>query len=145
MIMFTPSLFNFCKKEYKVVDTININDIKVTKGKLLVSSNNLEVKIDTKSRVYRFKCKNINEANNIIEQIKEYKLSESIFKSADALAVYKDARLFSTFKDTMKALQDGFDVVIFPENPKEYNEIVNDFQLHFVDVAKLYYGKYKKE
>lgn len=71
--------------------------------------------------------------------------SESIFKSADALAVYKDARLFSTFKDTMKALQNGFDVVIFPENPKEYNEIVNDFQLHFVDVAKLYYGKHKKE
>lgn len=72
----------FIKKEYKVVDTININDIKVTKGKLLVSSNNLEVKIDTKSRVYRFKCKNINEANNIIEQIKEYKLSESIFKKS---------------------------------------------------------------
>lgn len=62
-----------------------------------------------------------------------------LFKNSDTIGVYKDTRVLATFKNTVKALKDGEHVVIFPECPQEYNEIVNEFQLHFVDVAKLYY------
>ena len=68
-------------------------------------------------------------------------LSAYIFTRADAIAVYKDARLISTFRETVKKLQDGAQVIIFPEQATAYNEIVNEFQDKFVDVARLYYKK----
>ncbi|MBE5730440.1 MAG: hypothetical protein E7350_00630 [Clostridiales bacterium] len=66
-----------------------------------------------------------------------------IFSNADTIAVYKDARLMSTFKSSVKALSEGKKVVLFPENRECYNEIINDFQDKFVAVAKLYYSRYK--
>lgn len=66
-----------------------------------------------------------------------------IFTRADAIGVYKDHRLLSTFRDTERALTRGENVVIFPENIEEYNDIVNEFQDKFVDVAKFYYKKHK--
>lgn len=68
-------------------------------------------------------------------------LCQYIFKRADALAVYKDARIISTFKETVSKLEQGKDIVIFPECPTLYNDIVNEFQDKFVDVAKLYYKR----
>ncbi len=59
--------------------------------------------------------------------------------NADTIGVYRDARLISTFNDTVETLKNGVNVVIFPESPEEYNEIVNQFNLKFVDVARLYY------
>lgn len=72
-------------------------------------------------------------------------ISVGVFNGADTIAVYKDFRLFSTFKETMNKLNEGFDVVIFPEESAEYNDIVNNFQDKYIDVAKLYYNKYHKE
>ncbi len=72
-------------------------------------------------------------------------LSSYIFTHANTIAVYKDSRVMSTFKETVNKLHDGANVVIFPECEKEFNNIVNDFQTRFVDVAKLYYKKYQVE
>lgn len=72
-------------------------------------------------------------------------LASYIFTHADTIGVYKDVRVISTFKETVKKLEDGANIVIFPENPTKYNDIVNDFQEHFIDVARLYYKKTNKE
>ena len=47
----------------------------------------------------------------------------------------------TTYKETVKALERGENIVIFPESPKEYNNIINDFQDKFVDVSRLYYAR----
>ena len=64
---------------------------------------------------------------------------------ADTIAVYKDARIAHTFKETVDKLNEGASVVIFPECPTKFNEIVNEFQDKFIDVGRLYYKKYNKE
>ena len=72
-------------------------------------------------------------------------LAVCLFNNARTIGVYHDARLLSTFKDTVKKLQEGKRVVIFPEHDVKYNHIVYDFQDRFIDVAKLYYKKTGKE
>lgn len=71
--------------------------------------------------------------------------SAVFFKNASTIPVYKDSRIITTFKETVKALEEGKHIIIFPEEHKLYNNIVNEFQKNFVDVAKLYYKKTKKE
>lgn len=72
-------------------------------------------------------------------------LSVFIFNNANTIGVYHDTRIISTFKSTVKALQEGANVVIFPEHDVKYNHIVYEFQDKFVDVAKLYYKRTGKE
>ena len=72
-------------------------------------------------------------------------LSVCIFNNAHTIGVYRDARIVGTFKNTMKRLQEGNHVVIFPEHDVKYNHIIYDFQDKFIDVAKLYYRKTGKE
>lgn len=67
-----------------------------------------------------------------------------IFTNADTIAVYKDTRIISTFKETVKRLEQGCDIIIFPENEKEFNNIVNEFQDKFVDAARFYAKKHNK-
>ena len=64
-----------------------------------------------------------------------------VMSRADSIAVYKDARLMATYRDTMSALSNDINVIIFPERREEYNNIVNEFQDKFIDVARLYYNK----
>lgn len=68
-------------------------------------------------------------------------LSVCVFNNANTIGVYHDARIISTFKNTVKRLTEGASVVVFPEHAEPYNHIVNDFHDRFVDVAKLYYNK----
>lgn len=70
-------------------------------------------------------------------------ISSHIFNNADTIGVYKDSRLITTFRNTIKHLKENKNIVIFPEKPEKYNEIVNEFQDKFIDVAKLYYDRYK--
>ena len=72
-------------------------------------------------------------------------LSVYIFSRADTIPVYKDSRIMSTFKETVKSLEANQDIIIFPECPTPYNDIVNEFQDKFIDVARLYYKRTKKE
>ena len=72
-------------------------------------------------------------------------LSACIFNNARTIGVYHDARILSTFKHTVRTLQEGKSVVIFPEHDVKHNHIVYDFQDKFIDIAKLYYKKTGKE
>ncbi len=72
-------------------------------------------------------------------------LSAFLFTHADTIAVYRDTRILSTFKKTVAALQDGINIIIFPEHDVKHNHIVYDFQDKFVNVAKHYYRKTGKE
>ena len=40
-----------------------------------------------------------------------------LFKSADAIPVYRDLRITQTFKKSIEALNEGCNIVIFPEKP----------------------------
>lgn len=72
-------------------------------------------------------------------------LSVCIFNNAQTIGVYHDARIITTFKQTVQRLQEGASVVIFPEKDAPYNHILNQFQDKFIDVAKLYYKRTKQE
>lgn len=68
-------------------------------------------------------------------------LSVCVFNNAATIPVYHDGRLLSTFRQTVSALKEGIDVIIFPECAKPHNTIVYEFQQKFVDVASLYYRR----
>ncbi len=72
-------------------------------------------------------------------------LSVVVFNNAHTIGVYHDTRLIGTFKNTIKRMQEGNHVVIFPEHDVKYNHIIYDFQDRFIDVAKLYYKKTGKQ
>lgn len=72
-------------------------------------------------------------------------LSVCVFNNARTIGVYRDARIISTFKNTVNKLQQGSSVVVFPEHYESHNHIVNDFQDKFIDIAKLYYKRTGKE
>lgn len=67
--------------------------------------------------------------------------SVAVFNEAKTIPVYHDTRLISTFKQTIKALDSGTNVVIFPECYEPHNNIVYQFQDKYIDVAKLYYKR----
>lgn len=71
--------------------------------------------------------------------------SSCVFNNANTIPVYHDTRLTTTFKRTITALEDGSNVIIFPECYEPYNHIVNQFQVRFIDIAKLYYKRTGKE
>ena len=64
-----------------------------------------------------------------------------VFNNARTIAVYRDMRIMSTFKDTIKMLQRGANILIFPEKDEKHNNILYKFQENFIDIAKLYYKK----
>jgi len=63
-----------------------------------------------------------------------------IFNNAHTIPVYRDARGASTFRTTVRRLEAGARVIIFPEcaERREDTHIVNVLQDKFVDVARLY-------
>lgn len=72
-------------------------------------------------------------------------LSVCVFRNANTIGVYRDGRILSTFKNTVKRLEEGASVVIFPEHDEPYNHILSQFQDKFIDIARLYYKKTGKE
>lgn len=68
-------------------------------------------------------------------------LSVCVFNNAETIGVYHDTRIISTFRQTVKALQEGANVVIFPEHDEPYDHIICRFQDRFIDVAKLFYKR----
>ena len=71
-------------------------------------------------------------------------LAEWLFSCADVIHLYRDHRIFTTCKTTIKCLNEGYNIIIFPECNDEYNHIVNDFESNYIDLAKMYYNRYKK-
>lgn len=64
-----------------------------------------------------------------------------LFNNARTIAVYRDTRIMSTFKDTIKMLQKGANILIFPEEDVKHNNILYRFQENFIDIAKYYHKK----
>ena len=64
-----------------------------------------------------------------------------VFNNARTIPVYHDVRIMTTFKTSLKMLQQGANMLIFPEKDEKNNNILYKFQENFVDVAKLYYKK----
>ena len=63
---------------------------------------------------------------------------------SDTIPVYHNNSIVKTFKQSIKALNEGEDLVIFAESPKRYSEYVCHLQPGFIDIARLYYRKSKK-
>lgn len=72
-------------------------------------------------------------------------LSVCVFNNAATIPVYRDARLISTFRRTVACLQEGASVVVFPEHDVKYNHILYEFQERFIDIARIYYKKTRRE
>ena len=72
-------------------------------------------------------------------------LAELIFNNARTIPVYRDMRIMATFKSTIQKLNEGANIVIFPEKDEKNNNILYQFQENFVDVARLYYKKTGQE
>ena len=68
-------------------------------------------------------------------------LADHIFNNARTIAVYRDMRIMRTFKDSIQMLQDGANILVFPEKDEKHNNILYKFQENFADVASLYYKK----
>lgn len=72
------------------------------------------------------------------------KLLPPLLYYSDTIPVYHDKNIIKTFKQSVKALNEGEDLVIFAESPKRYSEYICELQQGFVDIARLYYRKSKK-
>ena len=60
-----------------------------------------------------------------------------VFNNAHTIPVYRDARILSTFRQSVEALREGSNLIIFPECAQPDNNIVNQFQDRFIDLAKM--------
>jgi len=72
-------------------------------------------------------------------------LAVLIFNNASTIGVYRDTRVMSTFRSSVSALCDGAKVIIFPECDEKKNHILYRFQEGFVDLARMYQRKTKRE
>ena len=72
-------------------------------------------------------------------------LSVCVFNNARTIGVYHDTRIISTFRGTIKRLQEGRSVVVFPEKDEKHNNIIYAFQDRFIDVAKMYFKRSGRE
>lgn len=68
-------------------------------------------------------------------------LSVYIFNHANTIEVYRDARILSTMRETLKRLEEGSSIVIFPEKDEKHNHILYNFQDGFIDVARMYHRR----
>lgn len=68
-------------------------------------------------------------------------VSVCVFNNAHTIAVGRGGKVVKTFKDSVKALNQGADIIIFPEENRPYNNIIYDFQEGFIDLARLYHKR----
>ncbi len=69
-------------------------------------------------------------------------LSVCLFNNARTVAVYRDARIVSTFKETVRLMKEGKNILVFPERDEVNNNILYAFEENFVDVARLYQRRF---
>lgn len=68
-------------------------------------------------------------------------LSLLVLCNANTIPVYHDSRILSTFRDTVRHLEQGERVTIFPECYTPHNNIVYQFQDRFIDLARMFRKK----
>lgn len=67
------------------------------------------------------------------------------FRGADVIPVYRDARLVTTYNKSAETINDGKNIIIYPECPEPLNDFINKFNPGFVDIARFMKLKAKKE
>ncbi|WP_026506995.1 lysophospholipid acyltransferase family protein [Butyrivibrio sp. MC2013] len=72
-------------------------------------------------------------------------IAHFVFNNADTIPVYKDKRVFDTFRQSTDFICSGGNVIIFPECYDEYNNIVHRFQTGYAELARTYYRKTGRE
>lgn len=68
-------------------------------------------------------------------------LSVLIFNHAHTIPVYRGQKIMNTMKTTVNRMEEGTNIVIFPEHDEPYSHVLQNFQEGFVDVARLYYRR----
>ena len=66
-------------------------------------------------------------------------LAVCLFNNAHCIGVYRDMRIMSTMRESVRRLAEGARVVIFPEHEVVHNAIVYEFQDRFIDLARFYH------
>lgn len=72
-------------------------------------------------------------------------LAVCIFNNAHTIGVGRGGKVVKTFKESVKAMEWGADIIIFPEENLPYNNVIYDFQKGFTDLARLYHKRTGKE
>ncbi len=72
-------------------------------------------------------------------------ISVCVFNNAHTVAVYRDKRVINTFRETVEKLQEGANVIVFPEHDAPHDRILCDFQDGFVSIGKTYYRQTGKK
>lgn len=65
----------------------------------------------------------------------------SLLRYEGVIPVYHDNNIVKTFKQSIHALSEGNDLVIFAESPERYTPYINKLQPGFVDLARLYHRR----
>ena len=66
-------------------------------------------------------------------------LSVAVMTGAEAIPVYYDSRVRSTFTKTLQTLKEGKNVVVFADNRVPFSKYNQNFSSGFVHTARLYY------
>lgn len=64
-------------------------------------------------------------------------LGPYIMCGMQAIPVYRDSRSIITFRKSAATLQEGLDIVIFPETDRPHSAFVNDIDAGFADLGRL--------
>lgn len=67
-----------------------------------------------------------------------------LVRGAQTIPVYHDTRILNTFKQSVKTLEAGEDLVIFAEKPERYSQFVCRINDGFISLAAMYYRRTKK-
>lgn len=67
------------------------------------------------------------------------KMLRPVLAYGNPIPVYHDKRMINTFRESLDALNDGQNLVIFPESPERYSQYVCSFYEGFVDLGRTYY------
>lgn len=61
-----------------------------------------------------------------------------VLRSAPTIAVYRDARVMTTMRNSLKALKAGKSIVIFPELPDGYDSHAEHLQMGWLNLVTMY-------
>ena len=80
----------------------------------------------------------------VLSHIVSFLLRPLLYR-AGSIPVYHDRRIMQTFDESIKALESGEHIVVFPECPEKFSEHINDYYGGFAKIGQLYYKETGKK
>ncbi len=68
-----------------------------------------------------------------------------LMRSAPTIPVYRDSRIMTTMRQTVRALKEGRHIIIFPELPDGYDSHAEKLQMGWLNIVSLYRRQTGKE